>query len=56
MNSRFHSQRKFNQLASAMKNQVRWHCSEAEVNLFVRWNPLRPFIQVRQSPRTVYTL
>jgi Cytochrome P450 len=44
-NSRLKSQQSYNQLAAAMRSQVRWHCTDDELNPFIRWNPVRPLVQ-----------
>ncbi|OTB13842.1 hypothetical protein K445DRAFT_24337 [Daldinia sp. EC12] len=45
LDSRLHSQRQFNPLASALRRQIRWHVLDNEWNLIVRWNRARPFVQ-----------
>ncbi|PVH72354.1 cytochrome P450 [Cadophora sp. DSE1049] len=45
LNARLHSQRQYNQLAYAMRSQVRWHISAGEFNPFKRFNPIRPLVQ-----------
>ncbi|CZS98584.1 related to cytochrome P450 CYP4/CYP19/CYP26 subfamilies [Rhynchosporium agropyri] len=45
LNSRLHSQRRYNQLASAMRSQVRWHIAAGEFNPFKRFNPIKPLVQ-----------
>ncbi|KAK8116329.1 cytochrome P450 71B25 [Apiospora sp. TS-2023a] len=45
LDSRLHSQRQFNPLASALRRQIRWHVLDNEWNLLIRWNPARPFVQ-----------
>ncbi|KAH7356883.1 cytochrome P450 [Rhexocercosporidium sp. MPI-PUGE-AT-0058] len=45
LNTRLHSQRQYNQLASAMRSQVRWHISSGEFNPLKRFNPIRPLVQ-----------
>ncbi|KAL2073405.1 hypothetical protein VTL71DRAFT_10729 [Oculimacula yallundae] len=45
LNARLHSQREYNQLASAMRSQVRWHLSEGEFNPLKRLNPIRVLVQ-----------
>ena len=44
-NSRLQSQRQHNPLASAMRSQVNWHCTDDELNPFIRWSPIRPIVQ-----------
>jgi len=44
-NSRMNSQRTYNPLAFAMRSQIEWHCTDEELNLFKRWNPIRPIVQ-----------
>src|SRR4051794_29413494 len=43
--SRLNSQRTYNPLASAMRSQISWQCPDKELNLFKRWNPIRPFVE-----------
>jgi len=45
LGSRLHSQKQFNQLAYAMRSQVRWQIADGELNIFKRWNPARPLVQ-----------
>ena len=45
LNSRLNSQRSYNQLASAMRRQILWHCPSNELNIFKRCNPVRPFVE-----------
>jgi cytochrome P450 len=45
LNSRLNSQRRYNALASSMRSQIMWHIANDEMNLFKRWNPVRPFVQ-----------
>ncbi|KAL1878251.1 hypothetical protein Daus18300_002169 [Diaporthe australafricana] len=45
LGSRLNSQRQTNSLASALRRQIRWHVLDNEWNLFIRWNPARPFVQ-----------
>ena len=45
LDSRLQSQRQHNPLATAMRRQIRWHVLDNEWNLFIRWNPARPFVQ-----------
>ncbi|KAI1198749.1 cytochrome protein [Nemania serpens] len=49
LDSRLHSQRKTNPLASALRRQIRWHVLDNEWNLLIRWNPARPFVQQYNS-------
>lgn len=42
---RLNSQRERNPLATALRSQLHWHILHDEPNLFVRWNPVRPFVQ-----------
>ena len=43
LDSRLHSQRRYNPLATALRRQIRWHVLESEK--WLRWNPARPFVQ-----------
>jgi hypothetical protein len=45
LGSRLHSLKQFNQLAYAMRSQVRWQIAGGELNIFKRWNPARPLVQ-----------
>lgn len=45
INSRLHSQRKFNPLAVSIRSQVQWHLADGEFNPFKRLNPVRPIMQ-----------
>ena len=45
LDSRLQSQRQHNPLTTAMRRQIRWHVLDNEWNLFIRWNPARPFVQ-----------
>src|SRR4051794_25431525 len=49
--SRLNSQRTYNPLASAMRSQISWQCPDKELNLFKRWNPIRPFVERWNSYR-----
>lgn len=49
LDSRLQSQTQFNPLASAMRSQINWQILDNEFNLFVRWNPARPFVQAYNS-------
>ncbi|KAI0895095.1 cytochrome P450 [Annulohypoxylon nitens] len=49
LDSRLHSLRQFNPLASALRRQIRWHVLDNEWNLLIRWNPARPFVQAYNS-------
>ena len=49
LNSRLKSQRQYNPLAHAMRNQIEWHCRADELNLFKRWNPVQPFVHWKNS-------
>ncbi|KAL3427138.1 afln vera monooxygenase [Phlyctema vagabunda] len=51
LNARFNSQRQYNPLAMAMRSQIEWHTTDDELNPFIRWNPIRPFIYWRNSRR-----
>lgn len=57
LGSRLHSQKQFNQLAYAMRSQVRWQIADGELNIFTRWNPARPLVQwynSRQMDRYIW--
>ncbi|TVY73120.1 Cytochrome P450 monooxygenase aflN [Lachnellula suecica] len=45
LNTRLNAQKGWNPLADALLSQIRWHCSNEEVNLLIRWNPMRPFVE-----------
>ncbi|KAI5919079.1 cytochrome P450 [Camillea tinctor] len=43
LDSRLHSQRRFNPLAMALRRQIWWNVLESEY--WLRWNPARPFMR-----------
>lgn len=45
MNTQLHSLWQKNPLATALRRQIQWHVLDNEWNLFIRWNPARPFVQ-----------
>ncbi|KAH8701392.1 cytochrome P450 71B25 [Phaeosphaeriaceae sp. PMI808] len=45
INAHLGSQRGYNELASALRSSIDWHCQDEELNPFVRWNPMRPIIE-----------
>jgi cytochrome P450 len=45
LDARLNSQREFNALASAMRNQIKGHIRDEELNPFIRYNPLRPVME-----------
>jgi hypothetical protein len=42
-------QKQFNQLAYAMRSQVRSQIADGELNIFKRWNLVRPLLQLYSS-------
>ena len=43
--TRFNSQREYNDMTTALRDQVRWCLFGSEMNVFDTWNPVRPLMQ-----------